>query len=75
MKNPWIKKWHPTKYAPVRTFPDLHTVLSVATTFGAEANEDGQFSSPELTDWYVKKYVLANNIKNDYPKGFPDAVV
>lgn len=75
MKNPWIKKWRPTKDTPSRVFPLAVQVANVAAKLGAETNEDGQFSSPELTAWYVKKYLVENNIKHNYPKGFKNAVV
>lgn len=64
MKNPYIKKWKPSAAREVRAYPEAKMVSYIADKFGAETNEDGEFSSPELTAWYVKKYTTENRIKN-----------
>lgn len=42
-----------------RAFPNIRNSLAAPTT----VNEDGDFSSPGLTDWYVQEFCKLNGLK------------
>ena len=56
----YTKRWKSEK----RLFPYRTTVELIADGFnGIYKNEDGEFSSKELTAWYVEEFCRANYLK------------
>lgn len=69
-KPPSVKQAHANvrkQSGAPRAFPDYkslqHQILIEAQSPLFTANEDGEFSSRSLTDWYVKAYCRLNYLK------------
>jgi hypothetical protein len=57
-----MAKWKPLRRLPDRKYPDADP-KRWASSPTCIVNEDGQFSSPELTAWYVASFVQMNHLK------------
>lgn len=59
MKTP--AKYLTRQTKPVREFPKL-ALCPTRILQGCEQNEDGEFSSRELTTWYVERFCSENHL-------------